>query len=59
MDGIFYAAGPAFKSGYQLPRFRNVDIYPLMADILGLKPAITDGSMEQVEDMLMGDREIP
>ena len=29
MHAIFYAIGPAFKSGYTHPGFNNIDIYPL------------------------------
>ena len=36
MHSIFYAWGPAFKSGQQIPSFENVHIYPLIAKILGL-----------------------
>lgn len=37
MDGLFVAIGPAFKDGLTIDRFENIHIYPLMADILGLK----------------------
>ncbi len=49
---IFYAYGPAFKSNYISPPFMNVDIYPLIANILGLQPAKTDGDIENVKGML-------
>jgi len=52
MHAIFYAAGPAFKKGYVHPTFENVNIYPLIANILKLTPAKTDGSIENVEGML-------
>jgi predicted AlkP superfamily pyrophosphatase or phosphodiesterase len=52
MHAIFYAAGPAFKRNYVEPTFENVNIYPLIADILKLKPAKTDGNLENVEGML-------
>lgn len=52
MHHIFYAEGPAFKSGYTHPPFENVDIYPLIAEILGLDPASVDGKLEDVEGML-------
>lgn len=53
MHTIFYAEGPDFKNGYTQEAFENVDIYPLIAQILGLKPAVTDGSLEHVAGMLM------
>ena len=52
MHAIFYAMGPAFKKGHLHPAFNNVDLYPLMAHILGLIPAKVDGRFENVEAML-------
>ncbi|MEY1639233.1 alkaline phosphatase family protein [Tenuifilum osseticum] len=52
MQGIFYAKGPAFKNGYVHPSFLNVNVYTILAHILGLNPANTDGSMEEVAGML-------
>ncbi len=52
MHAIFYATGPAFKKGHLHPTFNNVDLYPLMAHILGLVPAEVDGEFGNVEEML-------
>lgn len=52
MHGIFYAAGPAFKIGYVHPTVENVNIYPLIAKILGIKPAAVDGKLENVSRLL-------
>ena len=52
MDAIFYAIGPAFKKNYKQKTFENVNIYVLIAKILGLKPAKTDGNIKIVEGML-------
>ncbi len=52
MDAIFYAYGPAFKENYQQTKFKNVDVYPLMCEILGLTPAPNDGQLKEVEGML-------
>jgi len=52
MHGIFYAKGPAFKHGYVHPTVENVNIYPLIAKILKLKPIQTDGELENVHRML-------
>jgi alkaline phosphatase D len=52
MHAIFYATGPDFRKGYVHPPFENVDIYPLVAHILGLDPAETDGDINNVKDML-------
>ncbi|MCD6333069.1 MAG: alkaline phosphatase family protein, partial [Bacteroidales bacterium] len=52
MHAVFYAMGPAFKTGYLQPAFENVDIYPLLTYILKIKPVQTDGSLEPVRGML-------
>ena len=51
MHTIFYAEGPAFKNGYSAPAFPNVDIYGIIAHILELDPADTDGEMKRVSGM--------
>jgi alkaline phosphatase D len=52
MHTIFYGAGPAFKKGYVQPTFDNIDVYPLIIEILGLDPAPNDGNFENVRGML-------
>lgn len=52
MHVIFYAYGPAFKSGYIHPGFESVSVYSLIAAILGLDPAETDGSFNEIKDLL-------
>lgn len=52
VHAIFYAAGPAFKQNYVHPSFQNIHIYPLLARLLGIRPAKTDGDLQQVIDML-------
>lgn len=52
MHAIFYAYGPAFKSGYKHHAINNIDLYPLICNILGLKPAPVDGKLENVIEML-------
>ena len=36
MGGLFVAAGPAFQQGVNLPAMSNLEVYPAIADILGL-----------------------
>jgi predicted AlkP superfamily pyrophosphatase or phosphodiesterase len=43
MHATFYAWGPAFKKGLQIPAFKNVDVFNMVADILGLKYDKVDG----------------
>jgi predicted AlkP superfamily pyrophosphatase or phosphodiesterase len=45
MRSVFVANGPAFRSGVVLPPFDNVDIYPMLAHLLDVKPAPNDGSL--------------
>ena len=45
MAALFIASGPAFARGRRLPAFDNVDVYPLLRDLIGLPPAAdVDGS---------------
>lgn len=52
MHAIFYAVGPAFKTGYKSKAINNVDLYPLVCKILNLTPAKNEGSLENVLPML-------
>lgn len=53
MHAIFYAYGPDFKKGYIQNTFNNVDLYPLIANILNIEPAKTDGDIDNVRMMLV------
>ena len=39
MHAIFVASGPRIPQGKVIPSFENVDIYPWLTEILGLRPA--------------------
>jgi alkaline phosphatase D len=52
MNAIFYAEGPAFKESYSAAPFSNVEVYGIIAEILGLEPASTDGTLENVRHIL-------
>lgn len=56
MQGIFYAIGPAFRKGYVHPSFQNVNIYPLIARLLNLNAAPTDGNSAETEPMLTAEK---
>lgn len=43
MRAIFIAQGPSFRRGAALPGFDNVDVYPLLAQLLDVPPAANDG----------------
>ncbi len=57
MHAIFYAYGPAFKKNHIQPSFNNVDLYILIANILGLQPEATDGDFDHVKGMLRNTEE--
>lgn len=52
MQALFVAHGPAFKSGLRVREFDNVDVYPLLAHLLAIKPASNDGRFDDVREML-------
>jgi len=55
----FRAIGPDFKENYEAPytegeqsSFRNIDLYPLLCHLLGIKPAPVDGKLERIQKIL-------
>ena len=52
MGAVFVAAGPGIAQGRTVPAFRNVHVYALMAHLIGLRPAATDGSIDSVRAVL-------
>ena len=53
MRATFVASGPAFKEGKKIGKFRNVNLYPMVAEILGLKVSQTiDGSPKTAKKVL-------
>jgi len=52
MQAMFVAIGPAFAVGKEVPRVRNVDVYDLMAHVLGLRAAPNDGSLDSIRVVL-------
>jgi predicted AlkP superfamily pyrophosphatase or phosphodiesterase len=45
MRATFVAEGPDFRRGVELPPFDNVDVYPLLTRLLGVKPLANDGDI--------------
>jgi predicted AlkP superfamily pyrophosphatase or phosphodiesterase len=43
MRAVFIASGPAFRRGAVIDPIDNVDVYPLLARLLGIRPADNDG----------------
>ena len=54
MRAIFLARGPAFRSGVEMPAFDNVDVYPLLAKLVGIAPADHDGDMDAMTALKPG-----
>jgi predicted AlkP superfamily pyrophosphatase or phosphodiesterase len=52
MQVIFYAYGPDFKKNYKSKGFINVDVYPLLAYLLGVNPEKTDGDFNRIKGVL-------
>ncbi|KAH3726787.1 hypothetical protein DPMN_052656 [Dreissena polymorpha] len=53
MHPFFAAMGPSFKKGSKVTTFNIVDVYPMLCTILGLKPALNNGSMDVVTELLV------
>src|ERR1700760_151039 len=56
MGAIFYAAGPDIGKGVVLKPFENVDLYPFVAEILGLDAPATDGNASVLDPALAPTR---
>ena len=52
MRSLFIAHGPAFVPGTTLPAFDNVDVYPLLARLIGIQPAANDGDIDSLAPAL-------
>jgi alkaline phosphatase D len=52
MKAIFFAAGPDVRPGVQLKPFENVNIYPFIAEILGLGAPTVDGTLDVLRPAL-------
>ena len=57
MKASFFAAGPDIRSGVKIAPFENVNIYPLVAKLLGLdvtkaKTGEIDGNLQVLQVIL-------
>jgi hypothetical protein len=56
----FRAVGPDFKKGYaaapyeegRIAAFKNIDLYPMLCKLLGIRPAPVDGELGRIEQIL-------
>jgi hypothetical protein len=53
MKAIFFADGPDIKPGVKLAPFENVNVYPFLVKILGLKPPPIDGKIDVLQPALL------
>jgi hypothetical protein len=44
MHGVFVASGPAFRRDAVVPALDSVDVYNVLARVLGVRPAPNDGN---------------
>ena len=60
MQAAFRAIGPDFKAGFEpgpyeeggTAAFINIDLYPMLCRLLGVKPAPVDGDIKRIERIL-------
>jgi predicted AlkP superfamily pyrophosphatase or phosphodiesterase len=52
MRAIFYAEGPDIRPGATVAPFENINIYPLIAKILGLQIGAIDGDLKVLQGIL-------
>jgi predicted AlkP superfamily pyrophosphatase or phosphodiesterase len=52
MGALFIASGPAFAKGEVIKPFPNVDLYPLMTRILGIRAEPNDGQFSDMQAVL-------
>ena len=53
MGALLAFAGPRVRSGIQLGPVQNVDVYPLLCELLEIRPAPNDGSLTALEPALI------
>lgn len=52
MKAIFYAAGPDIRVGVDVQPFENINLYPMIAEILGLRIGSVDGQSAVLQVVL-------
>jgi len=52
MKAIFIATGPDIRSGASVESFENVNVYPLVVNILGLNSGPVDGTLAALQGIL-------
>ena len=52
MNPIFMARGPQIRRAYEILPFHQVDLYPLLCDMLEITPSAHNGTIDRVKSML-------
>ncbi|CAL8123975.1 unnamed protein product [Orchesella dallaii] len=52
MRPFFIARGPAFRKGFEYQPIKNIDVVPLISEILSLPKFPSNGSLERVVEMI-------
>jgi hypothetical protein len=52
MRAVFIAEGPDIRPGVTVAAFENVNVYPLIAKILGLRIGPIDGKVDDLQAIL-------
>ncbi|XP_020652182.2 autotaxin isoform X3 [Pogona vitticeps] len=52
MQTVFIGYGPSFKHKAKVPPFENIELYNVMCDLLGLKPAPNNGTHGSLNHLL-------
>ncbi|KAM6991730.1 LOW QUALITY PROTEIN: ectonucleotide pyrophosphatase/phosphodiesterase family member 1 [Tautogolabrus adspersus] len=59
MQAIFIGYGPGFKDKTVVPPFENIEIYNLMCDLLGIRPAPNNGTHGSLNHLLRQPAHLP
>ncbi|CAN9507815.1 unnamed protein product [Ophioblennius macclurei] len=59
MQAIFIGYGPGFKVNTVVPPFENIELYNLMCDLLGVRPAPNNGSHGSLNHLLKNPVYLP
>ncbi|KAI8479780.1 ectonucleotide pyrophosphatase phosphodiesterase [Branchiostoma belcheri] len=59
MHALFVAHGPAFKQNTESPPFQNIELYDLMADLVGVTPAPNNGTRGSLNHILRQPPPVP
>ncbi|KAM6906573.1 ectonucleotide pyrophosphatase/phosphodiesterase family member 1 isoform 1-T1 [Lycodopsis pacificus] len=59
MQAIFIGYGPGLKANTVVPPFENIEIYNLMCDLLGIRPAPNNGTHGSLNHLLKSPVHLP